>query len=107
MLTTYSANRRALVSTYGFKGKHGEPSLITNVFRNLAWILITPVMLFPPGKQYAPIGGPSCIRKDTQTDMSVPGSSVTTGILVLEEHPLLRDGMTDFLNTQRDPAGMR
>jgi DNA-binding NarL/FixJ family response regulator len=37
-----------------------------------------------------------------QTDMSIPGRSVTTRILVLEEHPLLRDGMTDFLNAQPD-----
>jgi DNA-binding NarL/FixJ family response regulator len=37
-----------------------------------------------------------------QTDMSVPGRSVATRILVLEEHPLLRDGMTDFLNAQSD-----
>ena len=36
----------------------------------------------------------------TQTDMSVPARSVTTRILVLEEHPLLRDGMTGFLNAQ-------
>ena len=41
-------------------------------------------------------------KKNTQTDMSVPGRSVTTRILVLEEHPLLRDGMTDFLNSQPD-----
>jgi DNA-binding NarL/FixJ family response regulator len=27
---------------------------------------------------------------------------VATRILVLEEHPLLRDGMTDFLNAQPD-----
>ena len=30
-----------------------------------------------------------------------------TRILVLEEHPLLRDGMTDFLNAQPDMHGMR
>jgi DNA-binding NarL/FixJ family response regulator len=36
----------------------------------------------------------------TQTDMSVPARSVATRILLLEEHPLLRDGMTDFLNAQ-------
>ena len=41
-------------------------------------------------------------EETTQTDMSVPGKSVTTRILVLEEHPLLRDGMTDFLNAQTD-----
>src|SRR5580765_2433376 len=34
------------------------------------------------------------------TDIGVPGRSVTTRILVLEEHPLLRDGITDFLNAQ-------
>src|SRR6478735_10908268 len=62
ILTIHSAKDRALVSVYGFKGKHGEPSLITNVFRNLAWILITavilfpPGLLFPPGQQYAPTG---------------------------------------------------
>ena len=46
-------------------------------------------------------------RKPTQTGMSVPGRSVATRILVLEEHPLLRDGMTDFLNAQPDLHGMR
>jgi len=35
-----------------------------------------------------------------QTDMSIPARSVTARILVLEEHPLLRDGITDFLNAQ-------
>jgi len=39
-------------------------------------------------------------EKTTQSDMSAPGRSVATRILVLEEHPLLRDGMTDFLNAQ-------
>src|SRR6185436_16299352 len=38
--------------------------------------------------------------KADSTDMIVPGRSVTTRILVLEEHPLLRDGFTDFLNAQ-------
>src|SRR4051794_30745927 len=38
----------------------------------------------------------------SQTDMSVPGTSMATRILVLEEHPLLRNGMTDFLNAQPD-----
>ena len=37
-----------------------------------------------------------------QTDMSIPARSVTARILVLEEHPLLRDGITDFLNAQPD-----
>ena len=42
-------------------------------------------------------------RKPTQTGMSVPGRSVAkTRILVLEEHPLLRDGMAEFLNAQPD-----
>ena len=60
-------------------------------------------MLFPPGQQYAPLEDLiSHSKKNTQTDMSVPGRSVTTRILVLEEHPLLRDGMTDFLNAQPD-----
>lgn len=40
------------------------------------------------------------IEKPTQAGMSLPGRSVTTRILVLEEHPLLRDGITDFLNAQ-------
>jgi DNA-binding NarL/FixJ family response regulator len=38
----------------------------------------------------------------TQTDISLPVRSVATRILILEEHPLLRDGMTDFLNAQPD-----
>ena len=41
-------------------------------------------------------------EKTTQTDMSIPARSVATRILVLEEHPLLRDGMADFLNAQPD-----
>src|SRR6478752_4886426 len=41
-------------------------------------------------------------EETTQSDMSVPGKSVATRILVLEEHPLLRDGMTDFLDAQPD-----
>ncbi|HEY2681822.1 MAG TPA: response regulator transcription factor [Candidatus Udaeobacter sp.] len=41
-------------------------------------------------------------EETTQTDMGVPGRSVATRIMVLEEHPLLRDGMTDFLNAQPD-----
>src|SRR6476646_6428914 len=103
ILTTYSAKRRALVSTYGLKGKHGEPSLITNLFRNLAWILITGVMLFPQDNNTLPLEDLiSHPKKTTRTDMSVPGRSVTARILVLEEHPLLRDGMTDFLNAQLD-----
>ena len=47
--------------------------------------------------------GLDLISQDTtQTDMSIPGRSVATRIMVLEEHPLLRDGMTDFLNAQPD-----
>ena len=38
--------------------------------------------------------------KPTQADTVVPGRSVAARILVLEEHPLLRDGITDFLNAQ-------
>jgi DNA-binding NarL/FixJ family response regulator len=38
--------------------------------------------------------------KPAQAGTSVPGKSVATRILVLEEHPVLRDGITDFLNTQ-------
>ena len=34
--------------------------------------------------------------------MSLPVRSVAKRILILEEHPLLRDGMTDFLNAQPD-----
>src|SRR5205809_7548058 len=41
ILTIYSAKGRALVSTYDSKVTTGEPSFTTNVFRNLAWILIT------------------------------------------------------------------
>src|SRR4029079_16746711 len=32
----------------------------------------------------------------------VPGKSVATRVLVLEEHPLLRQGIADFLNAQPD-----
>jgi DNA-binding NarL/FixJ family response regulator len=43
------------------------------------------------------------LRKPAQTGMSVPGRLVAkTRVLVLEEHPLLRDGMTDLLNAQPD-----
>src|SRR5205809_6101758 len=42
-------------------------------------------------------------RKPHSTGMSVPGSPVAkTRVLVLEEHPLLRDGIADFLNAQPD-----
>ena len=40
------------------------------------------------------------IEKPTEAGMTVTGRAVTTRILVLEEHPLLRDGITDFLNAQ-------
>jgi len=43
------------------------------------------------------------LRKPAQAGISVPGRPVAkTRILVLEEHPLLRDGITDFLNAQPD-----
>ena len=43
------------------------------------------------------------LRKATQTGMSGPGRAVAKiRILVLEEHPLLRDGITEFLNAQPD-----
>ncbi len=41
-------------------------------------------------------------QKPAQTGVSVPGRSAATRILVLEEHPLLRDGITDFLSAQPD-----
>jgi DNA-binding NarL/FixJ family response regulator len=41
-------------------------------------------------------------EQPTQSGMSVPERSVVTRILVLEEHPLLRGGITDFLNAQPD-----
>ena len=41
-------------------------------------------------------------QKPAQSGATAPGRSVTTRILVLEEHPLLRDGITDFLNAQTD-----
>ncbi len=39
-------------------------------------------------------------EETTHTDMSVPRRSAATRVLVLEEHPFLRDGMTGFLNAQ-------
>src|SRR5437763_2080933 len=43
------------------------------------------------------------LRKPTQAGLSVPGKPVAKiRILVLEEHPLLRDGIADFLNAQPD-----
>ena len=41
-------------------------------------------------------------EKPTKAGTSVPGQSVAIRILVLEEHPLLRHGITDFLNAQTD-----
>jgi DNA-binding NarL/FixJ family response regulator len=41
-------------------------------------------------------------EKPTPAGTPVPGRSVAKRILVLEEHPLLRDGITDFLNAQPD-----
>jgi len=42
-------------------------------------------------------------RKPAQTGTSEPGKSVAkTRILILEEHPLLRDGMANLLNAQPD-----
>jgi DNA-binding NarL/FixJ family response regulator len=61
-------------------------------------------VLSPPERQFMrSLEGPDLtFGKPTQTGMSVPGRSVATRILVLEEHPLLRDGITDFLNAQPD-----
>ena len=43
------------------------------------------------------------LRKPAQTGTSGRGTAVAkTRILVLEEHPLLRDGITDLLNAQPD-----
>jgi DNA-binding NarL/FixJ family response regulator len=43
------------------------------------------------------------LRKPTQTGMTGPGrAAAKTRILVLEEHPLLRDGIADLLNVQPD-----
>src|SRR6266487_4076586 len=43
------------------------------------------------------------LRKSAQAGMSVPGSAAAkTRILVLEEHPLLRDGIADYFNSQPD-----
>ena len=51
-----------------------------------------------------PLEGPDLtFRKPTQTGTSVPGrAAAKTRILVLGEHPLLRDGITDLLNAQPD-----
>ena len=47
-------------------------------------------------------GSDLTIEKPTQAGTSVPGKSVATRVLVLEEHPLLRQGIADFLNAQPD-----
>src|SRR5438552_7975223 len=54
ILTTYSVKGRAHVSTLCLKSKDDEPSLLRHVFPNLAWILITEVILFPPGQHFVP-----------------------------------------------------
>ena len=67
------------------------------------------VILFPPdvppkNNNMRPLQGADLtFRKPHSTGMSVPGSPVAkTRVLVLEEHPLLRDGIADFLNAQPD-----
>ena len=40
--------------------------------------------------------------KPVAAGTTVPRKSVARRILVLEEHPLLRDGITDFLNAHPD-----
>jgi DNA-binding NarL/FixJ family response regulator len=45
-------------------------------------------------------GSDFALAKPVEAGASVPARSLATRILVLEEHPLLRDGMTDFLNAQ-------
>src|ERR1700745_2787437 len=47
-------------------------------------------------------GSDPTIEKPIQPATTIPGRSVATRVLVLEEHPLLRDGITDFLNAQPD-----
>ena len=51
-----------------------------------------------------PLEGPDLtLRKSAQAGMSVPGrAAAKTRILVLEEHPLLRDGIADYFNSQPD-----
>ncbi len=58
----------------------------------------------PQGNNMRPLEGTDLtLRKATQAGISGPGRSVAkTRILVLEEHPLLRDGMAEFLNAQPD-----
>ena len=61
-------------------------------------------MLVPPECQHAPLEGSDLTsQKTTQTGMSVSAKAVAkTPILVLEEHPLLRDGIINCLNAQPD-----
>ena len=75
-----------------------------NIFPDLAWILIITAMLVPPESKYVPSGRPDHpTRKPTPIGMRVPDRAVIkTRILVLEEHPLLREGITNFLNAQPD-----
>src|SRR5438093_11343470 len=89
--------RSRLCKYLWFKGNDGERSFIRNVFPNLAWILITVVILFPQNTNMRPLEGTDLTpRKPTQTGMSGPGRSVAKPrILLLEEHPLLRDGIAD------------
>src|SRR5439155_4883380 len=58
----------------------------------------------PKNNNMRPLQGADLtLRKPHSTGMSVPGSPVAkTRVLVLEEHPLLRDGIADFLNAQPD-----
>ena len=58
----------------------------------------------PKNNNMRPLQGADLtFRKPHSTGMSVPGSPVAkTRVLVLEEHPLLRDGIADFLNAQPD-----
>ena len=58
-------------------------------------------MLVPPDIPHA-LSGRTDLKFEmpTQAGISVPGRSVETRIFVLEEHPLLRHGITDFLNAQ-------
>ena len=72
ILITYSAKGRAIVNAYGFNGKQGELSLIMSVFRNLAWILITAVMLVPPDANMRSQEGLHLTSQDTTPpDMTV------------------------------------
>ena len=106
ILTTYSAKDGAVVSTYGFKGKQGEPSLITNVFRNLAWILITEIakVSAPKNKEKAPAAGESGNQRPKRrkgklirlNDL-IPNQDVTGG------HRLLF-GVTDKTQSTNNPT---